>query len=176
MEAKRKYNMDALLNRVNHCSFRRSVIPMELAAGWPCLRNVGGMLGVTVPYFARRITSDTIELYPICCALTVLLDNPDQICDYTVLRYQPDWADVNLKEPCGYFKHEALKGVDRDTYREMCRQLYACYDNMAYCVQQGIPFEKADEMTKLFSVLMEPGLYPYYRKLNKKFYAAFCKL
>lgn len=176
MDAKNNYNMDALLSRVNHGSFRRAFIPMELAAGWPCLRNMNGELGVTIPYFSRRVTTDTIELYPISCALTVLLDNPNRICDYTVFRYQPDWADVDFEKPCGYFKHEALKGIDRDTYREMCGQLYACYDNMAYCIQQGIPFEKAGEMEKLFSVLMEPGLYPYYRKLNEKFYSTFCKL
>lgn len=176
MRTERNYNMDALLNQVNHGAFRRSVIPMELAAGWPCLRKAGDKLAVTVPYFSRRITGETVALYPICCALTVLLDNPNQICDYQVFSYQPDWAGVNFNQPCGYFKHEALKGVDRQTYQKMCMQLYACYDNMAHCIQQGIPFEKAEEMTKLFSVLMEPGLYPYYQKLNKNFYSKFCHL
>lgn len=176
MDANNYYNMDALLSKVNHGSFRRALIPMELAAGWPSIRNMGGELGVTIPYFQRRIAGETIELYPLCCALTVLLDHPNQICDYTVFHYQPDWDEIDFEKPCGYFKHEALKGVDRQTYQKMCMQLYACYDDMAWSLQQGVRFEKAEEMKKLFSLLMEPGLYPYYRKLNEKFYGTFCKL
>ena len=36
-------------------------------------------------------------------------------------------------------------------------------------------FEEA-QMIKLFSKLMEPGLYPQYLRMNKKFYSHFCRL
>ena len=47
---------------------------------------------------------------------------------------------------------------------------------MIQAVSDQKPFEEEEQMIELFSKLMEPGQYPQYLRINKKFYSHFCRL
>lgn len=57
----------------------------------------------------------------------------------------------------------------------MCDKLFDYYDKMVQAVLSNKTFAEEAEMAELFSKMMEPSLYPYYEKINKKFYSNFYK-
>lgn len=168
--------MKELIHTFNRSELRRKLIPAELASGWPCLRKVRGKLYVVIPYFSRMPTENGYALYPIYCSVTVLWKAPEKMFDFTVYPMQEDWADVDYSKPVGFFKHKALEDVrTRDEYIALCDRLYGCYDEMVLAVSGNQPFTGEEKMAELFSKLMEPSLYPFYEKINRKFYSNFYK-
>lgn len=166
-----------LISEFNHSDFRRKAIPQNLFSGWPCIHTVGKTLCMTIPYYSRSATCEKIALYPIYCSVTFPVTNPDRLMDFTVYPYQKTWSDIDFTKPVGYFKHPALNDVTTKTeYKELCMRLYGYFDKMVLAVMNKKPFDEEQEMIELFSKLMEPGLYPQYLRLNKKFYTHFCRL
>lgn len=166
-----------IITRFNRSVMHHSLIPMDLASGWPAISVRGKTLAITIPYFSRRAEQGRVALYPIYCSVTLAVSQPDRVLDFTIYPHQPDWQDVVYGRPCGYFKHQALEKVKtRGEYQKLCRELYGYYDQMILAIQQKKPFAQEPQMVCLFSKLMEPGLYPQYLKINHKFYAHLCRL
>ena len=174
---KKQVSIYQLISDFNHSQFRKSVIPMGMVSGWPCIRKIGKTLCVTIPYYARSVQDSKVALSPLYCSVTVPVGNPDRIMDFTIYPHQRSWSDVDYSKPAGYFKHKALEDVGtKAEYQALCRQLYGYYDQMVAAIQARKPFEGENEMIELFSKLMEPGHYPQYLRINKKFYSYFCRL
>lgn len=164
-----------VISNFNRSELRKRIMPMGMASGWPSIRKMGKTLCITIPYFSRSIREDKkVALNSIYCSVTLAINNPDKLMDYTIYRYQRDWADVDYDNPVGLFPHDALEGIKRSEYHHLCDQLYDLYDQMVAAVQNGERFEKEKEMAQLFGKLMEPAHYPQYLRINKKFYSAFC--
>lgn len=172
----KKILVKELMEQFNKSDFHKKVIPMGMAAGWPCIHKMGKAVCITIPYFNRFMSEEKVLLNSIYCSVTFPVGNPDKLMDYTIYPYQRGWADVDYENPIGEFPHEALAGMKRKEYKESCEQLYQYYDELLDAVRNRRPFEQAEEMSALFSKLMEPALYPQYLKMNKKFYSYFCKL
>ena len=170
-------NLKEIIHNFNRGDFRRKQIPMELASVWPSVKLYNGKIAVTIPYFRRRNLENGIALYPIYCAVTILADNPDRILDFTLYPMATEWNGIDFSKPVGKFKHKALEDVKtKSEYNALCDRLYAYYDEMIESVKKRIAFENEDSMKALFSKLMEPSLYPFYLKINKRFYVNFCNL
>ncbi len=168
--------MKELISRFNHSELRRKLIPVDLASGWPCIRMIDKKLCVVIPYFHKRPVENGFALYPIYCSVTIMWKNPEKILDFTIYHTQKEWCDVNYSKPVGMFKHKALEDVKtRGEYLGLCDRIFDYYDEMVRAVLNNEPFAEEAEMTDLFSKLMEPSLYPYYEKINKKFYSNFYK-
>lgn len=166
-----------LVSDFNRSELRRKAIPHHLFSGWPCIQMVGKTLCITIPYYARSATSERVALYPIYCSVTFPVTNPDRLMDFTVYPHQRTWSDIDYSAPVGYFKHAALKDVKtKEEYRQLCQELFHYYDEMVLAVMNKKPFTEENKMIELFSKLMEPGQYPQYLRINKKFYAHFCRL
>lgn len=169
--------MKELISIFNHSELRRKLIPSDLASGWPCIRMIDGRLCVVIPYFHRRPGEKGFTLYPIYCSVTIMWKNPGRILDFTIYHTLSEWKDVDYSKPVGLFKHKALEDVKtRGEYLELCDKLYGYYDEMVQAVLHNRPFRKEEEMAGLFSKLMEPSLYPYYERINKKFYSNFYRV
>ena len=160
----------------NKSDIRKKLIPMELASGWPCIKNINGRLCMVIPYFKKTVSGNGYDLYPVYCSVTVLYQNPERVLDFTIYPTLPEWSGVDYSKPAGKFKHKALEDVQtRDEYISLCDELYGYYDKMTQAVLSKKPFAEEEAMKKLFSKLMEPSLYPYYKKINEKFYSNFYK-
>ena len=169
-------NIFQIVKQFNRSDFRRSSIPMGLVSGWPCIRQAGKALALTIPYFSRTPGKEKTAIYPIYCSATILIKNPDRLMDFTVYPYQTEWKGIDYTKPAGYFKHKALDDVHtKEEYEALRGQLYDCYDAMAAAIMANRPFDREKEMIRLFSKLMEPGHFPQYLKINKKFYGYFCR-
>lgn len=166
-----------MVSEFNRSDFRRKAIPQNLFSGWPCIHTVGKTLCLTIPYYARTVANERVALYPIFCSVTIPVNNPDRIMDFTIYAHQRLWSDIDFSKPVGYFKHEALSDVKtKGEYNTLVEALFGYYDKMILAVLSRKPFEEEEQMTELFTKLMEPGQYPQYLRLNKKFYSHFCRL
>ena len=171
------YSTYQLVADFNRSELRRNMIPHNLFAGWPCIHKVGKMLCITIPYFSRSASAETVALYPIYCSVTLPIANPDRLLDFTIYPHQRTWSDLDYSQPVGYFKHAALGDVNtKQEYTALCMELYGYFDQMVEAVAQRKPFENEEKMIALFTKLMEPGQYPQYLRINKKFYSHFCRL
>ena len=168
-----------IIKKFNRSDFRRKSIPAELVSGWPCLRRIGRTLCLTVPYFNRQYLKEEkkVALFPLYCSVTFPLGNPDRIVDFTIYANSREWQDLDYSRPVGFFKHEALADVKTgEDYKRLCQELYHYYDAMAEAIMQKAPFANEEEMIRLFTKLMEPGHFPQYLRINKRFYSYFCHL
>lgn len=166
-----------LITDFNRSDLRQKAIPHNLYSGWPCVQMIGKTLCLTIPYYSRTVTSERMALYPLYCSVTFPVLNPDRLMDFTVYPHQSSWSDLDYSQPVGYFKHAALEDVKtKSEYQKLCMELFGYYDKMIQAVLEKKPFAQEKEMTALLSKLMEPGQYPQYLRLNKKFYSHFCRL
>ena len=170
-------SLKEFIHDFNRSDFKRSQIPMGLVSGWPSIKLYNGKIAVTIPYFKRTNLENGIALYPIYCSVTILADNPERILDFTLYPLDSAWNNIDFAKPVGTFKHKALEAVKtKAEYVALCDKLYSYYDEMIEAVKNRKSFASEDEMQVLFSKLMEPSLYPFYLKVNKKFYMNFCRL
>lgn len=170
-------SIKSIIKEFNRSEFRRKNIPHELVSGWPCIRKYGKTLCMTIPYFTRKFVEGKVELYPIYCSVTIPLGNVNRIMDFTIYPFQAAWSQVNYRKPVGYFKHKALADVkDKAAYQALENQLYSCLDEMVNAIMTKGDFTKDQELQALFSKLMEPSLFPQYKRINPKFYGHFCQL
>lgn len=172
----RKINIENLMSAVNRGCFRQSSIPMELASGWPCIHYKGKVLCMTLPYFLRRVTDNRVALYPLYCTVTVPVENPERIMDFTIIPLQRECGNIEYSKPIGSFPHDGLSGVNRTQYKQMCKELFAYYNELIISMQTGDPFSLEEEMSALMSRLMEPAHYEQYQRIDKRFFSRFCKL
>lgn len=165
-----------LVSEFQKSDFYKQSIPVGMAAGWPCIRRLGKNLCITIPYYSRFMHEKKVLLNAIYCSVTFPIEHPQRLMDFTIYPHQRGWEDVDYEKPVGYFPHEALAGVCRSEYKEMCHRLYAYYDKMLDAERNGKPFQEEEEMALLFTKLMEPAHYPQYLRIQKKFYSSYCKL
>lgn len=176
MEENVKHIFKEKIKHFNRSDIRKKLEPMELASGWPCIKNVNEKLCIVIPYFRKTVSGNGYDLYPIYCSVTILYNNPNRVLDFTVYSTLSEWSRVDYSKPVGRFKHKALEDVKtRDEYIDLCDELYSYYDKMAEAVLNKRPFSEESDMIELFSKLMEPSLYPFYKAINPKFYSNFYK-
>lgn len=161
----------------NRSPLRRTLIPANLYSGWPSLSKRGKCLCITIPYYSRTTNQDHMDLYPLYCSITLAVNDPDRVFDFTIYAYEKDWQDIDFGKPCGQFKHPALAHIKtREEYQALCDQLFACYDDLLEGIRTNAPFTGLEEMRRLFAILMEPSHYPQYLKIQPKFYSHICQL
>lgn len=171
-----RISIEELMHTVNRGEFRKSSIPMELASGWPCIHRKGGCLCMTLPYFFRRPAEGAVAMYPLYCTVTVPVENPGRILDFTIFPLQREWTEADFKRPVGTFPHAALEGMKRTEYNALCKELFKCYDALIASEKEGVPFDRDEEMIWAMNQLMEPCHLAQYRKIDKRFFTRFCTL
>ena len=173
---KSEFKTGEIIREFNRSTLRNKLIPMELVSGWPCLVVIGGKNCLQIPYYRRVKQKDCYLLYPVFCSATILVANPERLLDFTIYANQKEWSSISYARPVGRFKHIALNDVHtQEEYNALRARLYDYYDEMLEAVSKNEEFRNEDKMAELFTKLMEPSLYPFYRKINNKFYSNFVK-
>ena len=171
-----QFSTKEYINQFNRSALRKALIPDNLYSGWPCVSMRGRCLCITIPYYSRRVEGEGFALYPLYCSITLAIRNPDRVFDLTVYPFQSDWQEVDYEKPTGFFKHQALDHVKtKQEYEQLCNKLFGYYDLMVRAILEKKPFTYAADMRELFSILMEPGHFLQYLKINTKFYSNLCK-
>jgi hypothetical protein len=98
------------------------------------------------------------------------------VVEYSILAFDKEYKQIDFSKPVGLFPHESAEGLSKEEYRTKRNELFSLYDELIECIAEKKPFNNDEKMRTLFSVLMEPSLYPMYKHISPKFYEKYCGL
>lgn len=149
-----------------------SSMPMGYVAGLPVLCILNGNFCMKVPFLKYKVTGevDKTFVYPIRYVATVLVPE-GTIVSFEDLALHSAFANVAFSNPIGTFRHEAIKDLDKRAYDKLRSELYAEYDEIIDCLVNEKDYQANREVTfkRLFNLLLEPSLRPFYKAINSDF-------
>lgn len=148
-------------------------MPLSYVPGLPLLQIKNGNLCLMVPFLRYKVTGqpDKTLVYPIRYTVTFVLPEK-QAVDFSDLKYNSRYSKVNFDAPVGLFRHEAVKHMSKQEYKQARTELLAHYDKVIDALLNDAPYTQEDEqaMASLLHTLVEPSLLPIYKALDEDFY------
>lgn len=165
------------LKQINTNSAVRENIPMGLGMGFPVLSIKDDRLLVTVFYYRSVLRpEDQTLLMPPEYLLT--FDYPSgKLTSFENLRLDTRYSKTDFDKPLGTFRHEAVKHLDRSEYKQAKEELYDTLNKLIAFLGDEGKFTQKDEssLIKLYSMMAEPPLYPFYKAASPKFFERYIK-
>ncbi len=150
-----------------------SGIPLEYSYGYPMFDKRGKKLCMHIPFLRYKVTGevDKTLVFPIKYVITVSLPE-GKIVGFQDLACNNSFNKVDFVKPIGYFRHEAVKNLNKAEYKKKRAELFAYYNKVLNSLadNQQPSKEDADAMKKLLGIMLEPCLRPIYKALSKDFY------
>lgn len=148
-------------------------LPMGYGFGIPVLQIKNENLCMVIPYLKYQITGevDKTLVYPIRNLFTMLL--PEQtFIGFEDLRFNSKYEKLNFSMPVGTFRHEGIKDLTKQEYREMKEELYSLYDKLISSLLYDTEFTEQDDgrIGEILKMIIEPSLKPMYRAIDIDFY------
>lgn len=187
------FNTKDFLSGLNTDEFVKAChIPLGYKTGYPILRNNGEKVFFVLPYrkFKKTNQKDKSAVMPIEYLVAFELHAPVKIPEeiknvidekrlgvtasptgFEVLRNSDEFKDVDFDKPIGVFPHNELEKIGNSEYKNKVEQMYKAYDeiiNGMLGIYEVLDASKLD-FKHLLSELLEPGLKPMYRKIDKVF-------
>lgn len=169
----RTFSTEELLNSLKTDKFiMHSNITMGYVPGLPILCILNGNLCMKVPYLKYKVTGevDKTFVYPTKFVVTIAI--PEQvIVKIEDLAYDKSFSSVEFNNPVGLFRHDAIKDLDKRTYTNMRKELYAEYDRIINHLTSNGTYETNDELRfkSLLNTILEPSLHPFYQAIDSEF-------
>lgn len=169
-------NIKSFIEMIRKSETARRLIPMEFVSGLPILSIRRGEICITIPYYLQKIQPlDKTLIYPLAYSITALWSN-GLIVDYKNFNFVPAMKKLDFSRPIGTFRHEAIKNLNEQQYRELKKELFDCYDEYLACITEKKPFMKSERMEELLNLIMEPCQKPMYLILGRKFFEVFLEI
>jgi hypothetical protein len=160
----------ALMHEVRRMPLYRQLVPAEAGVGWPLARQRADRPYVALPFFGMppSATPGESQLYPPFATITLDWQTGKPV-SYTDLHASALWPPVTV--PVGTFPHDEIRRLTRGQYLELREELLRLCDQVlgSFAGLARFPPESAARYRKLWRVLMEPSLEPYYRHLAPGF-------
>lgn len=172
-----KFSTEALIKHLKTNAFiQNSSMPMGYVPGLPILCILNGNLCMKVPYLKYKVTGevDKTYVYPVRYVATIIVPE-GQVVSFEDLSLNEAFAQVNFSDPVGIFRHEAIKDLDKAAYNSLRKTLYGLYDKMieglTSTATEELHFKDAEErqFKRLFNVILEPSLRPFYKAIDINF-------
>lgn len=165
-------SIQEFLKKMNTSVVVRENIPMGLGMGFPVLNIVGDRLLVSVFYYRTILRpNDKTLLMPPEYFLT--FDYPSaKLTSFQSLRLDQRYQKLDFGKPVGTFRHEAIKHLNRDEYKQMKIELFDVLNRLiAYLGDEGEFTQKDEEkLHQLYSMMTEPSLHPFYNAISPIFF------
>lgn len=150
-----------------------ALLPLGFTPGIPVLTVENDYLCVTIPWLRYKVTgvADRTCVLPVRYTTTYVL--PECSCiRFADWAYEPDFADTDFSRPCGLFRHEAIKDLDRDAYDELRARTLSGLDALCASLLEEAPFTADTEMQLEQDLrrIIEPSLRGQYSRMAPDFY------
>ena len=167
-------NMQALLKELKTSDFVLNCqLPMNYIPGFPVLTVRNDRLCVMVPFLRYKITGkvDKTLVYPIRYLLTLSLPEK-RVVGFEDLSVNPVFRKVDFEKPVGYFRHEAVKNMNKTEYNKNRTRLFAMYDKIVDTVLYDSDYTREDDeqFRELLRIMLEPSLLTIYKFIDRDFY------
>lgn len=164
--------IEQLIKDIRKTALFRQVVPMEAAAGWPIPILKGDEAYVILPFYGITVKGKgKTSIYPPVCTITIKWSNK-VVVEYVNLRYKNPLLEENWSKEAGTFPHDAISKMTVREYKKIKGELMELYDTMLDKLNKGMVLTTQQETAfeKLLKILIEPGLIPYYRAINREFF------
>lgn len=155
-----------------------SNIPMGYTPGLPMLSLCNGEPCFVIPYMKYQVTGevDKTRVFAPRFVVTVTAKNGN-VVKYEDLMYDSRFEEVDFKKSVGLFRHSAIRHLKKEDYYKMRNELYYLLDGLAGSMTGKVEFDDMDAMkiSRLFAVLLEPSVKPFYHAINKTFFETYIK-
>ena len=103
--------------------------------------------------------------------------NDGKVVKYEDLMYDSRFEEVDFRKPVGLFRHSSVRHLKKEDYNKMRNEIYALLDALSDSMIGKMEFDEMDAMklNKLFSVLLEPSMKPFYHAIDKTFFETYIK-
>lgn len=165
--------IEQLIKYIRKTALFRQVVPMEAAAGWPIPVLKNNEIYVVLPFYGMTVKGKgNTSIYPPVCTITVQWSNR-VVVEYVNLRYNNSWTEGQWEKEAGSFPHKAISKMTVREYKKAKKELMELYDIMLDNLNKEtvVSPQQKDRFTYLLKTLVEPGLVPYYKSINKEFFA-----
>lgn len=167
------FSTEALIKKLKTSTFiQHSSMPMGYVPGLPILCVLNDNLCMKVPFLKYMVTGeiDKTFVYPTRFLATVTIPE-GQIVSFEDMAFRKAFANVSFSEPVGTFRHEAVKNMDKATYDKLRSALFGEYDKIIDTLIEGEPYsaDNEREFKKLFNIVLEPSLRPFYAAIDVDF-------
>jgi len=155
-----------------------SNIPMGYTPGIPMLSLRNGEPCLVIPFLKYQMTGeiDKTRVFAPRFVVTVVM-NEGKVVKYEDLMYDSRFEEVDFRKPVGLFRHASIRHLKKEDYNKMRKDIYAMLDALSDSMMGKIEFDEMDSMkfNKLFSVLLEPSMKPFYHTIDKNFFETYIK-
>ncbi len=152
----------------------RLLIPMGYIPGMPILTIKNDQLVAAFPFLRYKITGevDRTLVFPIKYVIEYLIPE-NQVVGFHDLSTDTDFADIKFNEFIGFFRHNAIKDLDKNAYSALKEETLNLYDKLvSFLLGESDDFSQNEE-NKLRNNLLkiiEPFIFNVYERLDKDFY------
>ncbi len=165
------------LKIIKTSSVTRENIPMGLGMGYPMLNITNDNLLVSIFYYRSVLRpDDKTLLMPPEYMLT--FDYPSgKLTSFENLRLDSRFSKVVFEKPVGLFRHDAIKHLNHEEYKEKKEELYNSLNKLIASLGDEGEFTQSDEaeLLKLYSMMTEPALHPFYKFIAPKFFERYIR-
>lgn len=153
-----------------------SNIPIGYTPGIPMLSLRNGEPCLVLPFLKYLMTGevDKTRVFAPRFVVTVTM-NKGNIVTYEDLMYDSRFEEVDFKKPVGLFRHTAIRHLKKDEYYKARNEYYSLLDCLCSSMMGKMEFDEMDSMklSKLFAVLLEPSVKPFYHAIDKTFFETY---
>ena len=151
-------------------------MPLGYVSGLPIVSIQGGKVCLKVPFLKYKVTGevDKTLVYPVKYVITYSIPSMLPV-GFEDLSYNEAFRKVNFNEPIGFFRHDAIKTLDKMAYKKKKEELLSMYDKLASALVNNTAYSLEEETAfkDLLGMMLEPSVKPIYQVIDKKFYDKF---
>ena len=134
------------------------------------MQRLNGLQSVYDTWWAK--VNQSLNAYVVIVAM-----KDGSVVKYEDLMYDTRFEEIDFKKPVGLFRHSSIRHLKKDDYYKMRKEINALLDALSDSMIGKMEFDEMDAMkfNKLFSVLLEPSMKPFYHAIDKTFFETYIK-
>ncbi|MCR4784266.1 MAG: hypothetical protein K6A35_07080 [bacterium] len=156
--------------------YRQCSIPLGYTAGLPILRFSERGAALDLPFLRYQMTGtvDKTLVFPPRYIFTAELPS-GRIVTFRDLIWEEAFNSTNFAEPVGLFRHEAVRHMGAHLYRRKRLELLELCDKIVQSVRNGQepPAKEREALRRLYGIMLEPFLKPFYKLIAPAFADAY---
>lgn len=157
----------------------RTLIPMGYVPGLPVITVKNEQLVAIIPFLRYKATGevDRTLVFPIRYILEYLLPEC-QLVGFNDLSLKVEYQDFDFEKVIGFFRHEAVKHLDKEAFMKFKQETLAKYDKLVnYLVGEDEEYAALDDnmLATNLQTIVEPFITKQYALLDKDFYNKYLK-
>lgn len=152
----------------------RALIPMGYVPGMPVISIKSDQLIAVVPFLRYKVTGevDRTLVYPIKYVLEYLIPE-GQLVGFKDLAIEDGFEDFDFDKVIGFFRHESVKHMDRETFAAYKAETLSKFDQLVnYLLGENESYTVEDDksLATNLQTIIEPFVLKHYAILDEDFY------